>query len=209
MTRPGPGVGGRGSPQDSQAPRKGVAQAREVTKLLADWGKGVELAQSRLMELIYDELRQLATAQLRRERRDHTLQTSALVHEAYLRLSEQKHVRWRSRAHFFGIAARMMRRVLVNHAREKGCAKRGGGAVHLPLAEAAVVSEERLAECLAVDEALEALATVDPQQAKVVELRYFGGLNRQEIAETLGISLPTVARRLRVARARLYRSLKG
>ena len=115
--------------------------------------------------------------------------------------------RWQNRAHFFGIAAQMMRRVLVNHARDRVTAKRGGGVEPLPLDEAALVSEEHLAECLAVDEALELLARDHPQQARAVELRYFGGLNRQEIAEILGISVPTVARRLRVARAWLCRHL--
>lgn len=159
------------------------------------------------MELIYEELRRLASARLNRERRDHTLQTSALVHEAYLRLVDQQQVKWRNRGHFYAIAARMMRRVLVNHARDRACAKRGGGARHLPIEEAALLPEERLGESLAVHHALDRLAVDYPQQAKVVELKYFGGLDREAIAETLGISVPTVSRRLRMARAWLYRHM--
>ncbi len=161
------------------------------------------------MERVYGELCRQAAAQLRHERPDHTFQTSALVHEAYLRLVEQKHVQWQNRAHFFGIAAQMMRRILVNHARDRVTAKRGGGKQRRPLGEAFLVAEEHPAECLAVDEALEVLARENPQQARAVELRYFGGLNREEIAEVLGISVPTVARRLRVARAWLCRHLYG
>lgn len=181
----------------------------DITRLLQVWGEGDEEALDQLMELIYDEMHRQAAAQLRRERADHTLQTSALVHEAYLRLVDQKRVQWKNRAQFFGIAAQMMRRVLVNHARARTRVKRGGGAEHLPLDQVALVSKERLAECLFVDQALELLARESPQQAKAVELRYFGGMNREEIAEVLGVSLPTVARRLRVARAWLYRHLKG
>ena len=179
----------------------------QITRLLERWSEGNQTPRDQLMELIYDELCRLASAQLRRERSGHTLQTSALVHEAYLRLVDQRHVRWQNRAHFFGIAAQMMRRVLVNHARARVTAKRGGGSEVLPLDEAALGSEERLAECLAVDQALAVLARDSPQQARAVELRYFGGLNRGEIAEVLGVSVPTVARRLRVARARLCRQL--
>lgn len=179
----------------------------DITQLLEDWTEGDSEALDRLMEVIYDELSRMASAQLRCERPDHTLQTSALVHEAYMRLVAQRHVRWQNRAHFLGIAAQMMRRVLVNHARDRVCAKRGGGAVHLPLDEAALISKEQLAECLAVDGALNSLAAVNPQQARVVELRYFGGLSRKEIAEVLSISQPTVGRRLRVARAWLCRHL--
>ncbi len=181
----------------------------DITRLLREWSGGDAGALDQITEQIYDELRRLAAAQLRRERPGHTLQTAALVHEAYLRLVGQRHVQWQNRAHFLAIAARMMRRVLVNHARDRVCAKRGGGAPHIPLDATAVVSEDHLAECLAVDQALELLAGVNPQQAEAVELRYFGGLKREEIAEALGISVPTVARRLRVARAWLCRHLRG
>ena len=184
-----------------------MKERADITELLGNWAGGDQEALNRFAELIYGELRRLAAAQLRRERTDHTLQTSALVHEAFLRLVDQRHVRWQNRAHFFAIAAQMMRRVLVNHAQARVCAKRGAGAEPVPLESVALVSGDRLAESLAVDEALEHLAAVNPQAAKVVELRYFGGLNRGEIAEVLGISIPTVARRLRVARAWLCRHL--
>ena len=179
----------------------------DITRLLDDWRRGDEEALSQLMQLIYGELEQLATAYLRRERPSHTLQTSALVNEVYLRLLGQQHVKWQNRAHFYGIAARMMRRILANYARDRLAAKRGGGAEHLPLDEAMLLPEESLAETVAVDEALRRLAAVHPQQARVVEMRYFGGMKSDEIAEVLGISVPTVARRWRVARAWLYRSL--
>ena len=184
-------------------------QTGDITELLRSWTGGDDKAFDHLAELIYGELRKLAAVQLRRERSEHTLQTSALVHEAYLRLVDQRHVQWQNRAHFFGIAAQMMRRILVNYARDRATAKRGGGAERRPLDETALVSEGNLAECLAVDEALEILARDSPQQAKAVELRYFGGLNSKEIAEVLGLSVPTVARRLRVARAWLCRHLDG
>lgn len=186
-----------------------MEKAGEITKLLDDWRHGDPKALDQLMQLIYDELRQLASAYLRRERPDHTLQTTALVHEAFLRLVGQQHVEWQNRAHFYGIAARMMRRLLANHARDRLAAKRRGSARHLSLDETVLPPEEVLAETLAVDDALKSLAAIRPQQAEVVELRYFGGLTSEEIAEVLGISVPTVARRWRVARAWLYRSLKA
>ncbi|MCH9647464.1 MAG: sigma-70 family RNA polymerase sigma factor [Deltaproteobacteria bacterium] len=184
-------------------------EAGEITGLLQDWAEGNEETHTQLMELIYGELCRLASSRLRQERSDHTLQTSALVHEAYLRLLGQKQVSWQDRGHFFAMAARMMRRILVNHARDRVCAKRGGGVEHLPLEESVCLPMDRPEECIAVDEALGALAAVHPQQAKVVELRYFGGLNRDEIGESLGLSRPTIARRLRVARIWLYRYLHG
>ena len=186
-----------------------MKKAGDITQLLEQWKQGDEGALSQLMELIYDELHRMATACLRRERPDHTLQSSALVHEAYLRLVDQKQLDWQNRAHFLAIAARTMRQILVNHARDRFCAKRGGGAEHLPLDEAAAVPDERLAEYLAVDEALTSLAAADAQQAEIMELYYFGGLSRQEIAGDLGVSVPTVARRLEVARAWLYRHIRG
>ena len=156
------------------------------------------------MRLIYGELRQIASTYLRRERANHTLQSQALVNEAYLRLADQQHVEWQNRAHFFGIAAQMMRRILANHARDRLCAKRGAGAEHLPLDESSSAVDSRLSEYLAIDEALDQLAKENAQQAKIVELRYFGGLSREEVAEVLGISVPTISRRWRVARAWLY-----
>lgn len=181
----------------------------DVTLLLTRARAGDEAAANELFDAVYGELRSIAGRIFGSRQAGHTLQPTALVHEAYLRLVGQRHVQWQNRAHFLAIAARMMRRVLVNHARDRVCAKRGGGAPHIPLDATAVVSEDHLAECLAVDQALELLAGVNPQQAEAVELRYFGGLKREEIAEALGISVPTVARRLRVARAWLCRHLRG
>ncbi|MDY7093665.1 MAG: sigma-70 family RNA polymerase sigma factor [Acidobacteriota bacterium] len=195
-----------------------IGRMREITQLLQDWDEADETSRSRLMELIYDELCRLAQGRLRKERRDHTLQTAALVHEAYLRLVDQRHVRWQSRAHFFAVASTMMRRVLINHARDRSTAKRGGGAPHLQLDERLLPSgnlgegggepRERWDDWLALDQALSRLAEAHPQQARAVELRYFAGLGQEEIAEVLGLSRATVTRRLRVARAWLYRHLR-
>ena len=181
----------------------------DITQLLQDWAQGDEEALNQLMLQVYDELQRLATSYLRRERSDHTLQPAALVHEAYLRLVDQRRVRWQNRSHFYGIAAQMMRRVLTNHARDRVSAKRGGGAEHLPLDEALAGSDDPWTEYLAVDEALGSLASVSPEQAKIMELFYFGGLSREEIADIVDISVPTVARRLRIARAWLYRQIHG
>ena len=179
----------------------------EITRLLIAWSGGDEKALDKLMPLVYGRLRRLAASYLRQERPDHTLQTSALVNEAYLRLIAQEQVNWRDRAHFFAIAAQMMRRILVDHARHHGYAKRGGSAKNLLPVELDRVTIERDPDVIAVDEALNALAEKDPQQAKLVELRYFGGLKKEEIAEVLGISSATVTRRWRLAKAWLYRYL--
>jgi RNA polymerase sigma factor (TIGR02999 family) len=193
---------------------------RDITELLQHWDQADQTERSRLMERIYDELCSLAKGRLRKERPDHTLQTAALVHEAYLRLVDQRHVRWQSRAHFFAVASTMMRRVLINHARDRSTAKRGGNAPHLQLDErllspfeglgAGATGEprERWDDWLALDQALSRLGEVHPQQARAVELRYFAGLGQEEIAEVLGLSRATVTRRLRVARAWLYRHLR-
>ncbi|RMH15851.1 MAG: sigma-70 family RNA polymerase sigma factor [Acidobacteria bacterium] len=180
----------------------------EITRWLAEWAGGDEHALDRLLPAIYDELRGLASAYLERERRSHTLETSALVHEAFLRLLEQRHVAWESRRHFFAIAARMMRRILVDYARRRNYRKRGGRLRHLSLDEG-LVPVEITPELAALDDALRDLAEVSPEQAQVVELRFFGGLRRREIAEILGLSEPTVSRRWRVARAWLFRHLYG
>lgn len=182
-------------------------KAGEVTRLLLAWSDGDEHALADLMPRVYDELRSLAASYLRRERPGHTLQTSALVHEAYLRLVDQTRVRWHDRRHFFGIAAQAMRRVLVDHARGHLYAKRGGGARRLSLDEALTAAAESAPELVALDEALDRLAAADPQQAKIVELRFFGGLTGEEIGELLGVSVSTVTRGWRLARAFLYRSL--
>ncbi len=183
-------------------------ESGEITRWLSEWARGDEGALDRLVPRIYDELRSLASNYLRREHTGHTLETSALIHEAFVRLVGQQHVAWESRSHFFGIASRMMRRILVDHARAHRYGKRGGGFRHLPLDETAV-PVEITPELEALDDALRDLAAVSPEQARIVELRYFGGLGRAEIAEVLGVSVPTVARRWRVARAWLFRHLRG
>ena len=186
-----------------------IASSREVTQLLVEWSNGDKAALEKLLPLVSDELRRLARRYMRKEGPDHTLQTSALVNEAYLRLVDQKRVRWQNRAHFFGIAAQLMRRILIDHARRYRYAKRGGGALRVTLDEAAIVSEERAAELLALDQALEQLAAMDARKGRIVELRFFGGLNLEETAEVLGISSPTVQREWRAAKAWLHSTLRA
>jgi RNA polymerase sigma factor (TIGR02999 family) len=181
--------------------------APDVTQLLHRWSSGNRNALDNLTPVVYDELRRLAGIYLSRERSDHTLQATALVHEAYMKLVDQKNVRWQNRAHFFGIAAQMIRRILVDHARGVRAAKRGGGAMALSLDEALGVSEKRDLEIEALDDALAALAKIDPQQARVVELRFFTGLSIEETAEVLGISDSTVKRDWVSAKAWLFREL--
>ncbi len=184
-------------------------EPQRLTELLVAWSDGDQKALNDLFPLVYDELRQLARRHMRRERRGHTLRTTALVNDAYLRLVDQRQVRWQNRAHFFAIAAQMMRRILVDHARAKRYEKRGGGAAHVPLEEAAVIAQGKEAEIIALDEALVALAEIDPRRARVVELRYFGGLSNEEIAEVLKVSPNTVTRDWNMARAWLYQELSG
>jgi RNA polymerase sigma factor (TIGR02999 family) len=184
-----------------------VLSSREVTQLLVSWSDGNEAALNQLTPLVYDELRRLASRYLRNERPDHTLQSTDLVHEAYLRLVDQQNVRWQSRAHFFGIAAQMIRRILVDHARRRQAVKRGAGPVKLALDEAVVASEPRDFDLVALDEALENLAKLDPQQSRVVELRFFAGLSIEETAEVLKISSATVKRDWTTAKAWLFRDL--
>ena len=185
-----------------------ISSAHQVTQLLIDWSKGDRAALDQLMPLVNAELRRLAAHYMRRERPGHTLQTSALVNEAYLRLIDQKSVNWQSRAHFFGIAAQLIRQILIDHARKRQSAKRGG-AQQVSLGETAVVSRERSIELLALDEALDRLAAFDPRKARIVELRFFGGLNLDETAEVMGISSPTVQREWRSAKAWLHHSLSA
>jgi len=180
----------------------------EVTVLLSELAKGNPEAESKLIPLVYDELRRMADRYMRREREDHTLQTTALVHEAYLKLVEQHSVDWQSRAHFFGIAAQVMRRVLIDHARGHVREKRGGGQRAVPLDEALVFSPERASAFLELDEALDRLAAIDARQAKIVELRFFGGLTVEEVADVLAISPKTVKRDWSVAKAWLHGELK-
>jgi RNA polymerase sigma factor (TIGR02999 family) len=178
----------------------------EVTRLLQSWSCGEKEALNELVPLIHRELRGLATACLRRERRDHTLQPTALVHEAYLRLVDQTQVQCQNRAQFFAIAANLMRQILVDHARHHLAAKRGGGN-KASIEEAAEVAQRREVDLVALDEALGKLAQLDPRQSRVVELRFFGGLTEEEIAEVLGVSATTVKRDWRIARAFLHRRL--
>ncbi len=160
------------------------------------------------MPVVYEELRRLAKQHLRRERPDHTLQATALVHEAYLRLVDQRAVTWQNRAHFFGVAAQLMRRILVDYARRRQAAKRGGAALKVSLNELVLAAEERSEEVVALDEALERLAAMDPRQGRVVELRIFSGLTVEETAEVLGISPATVKREWTMARAWLSREIR-
>jgi RNA polymerase sigma-70 factor, ECF subfamily len=180
----------------------------DVTILLAELTKGNKRAASQLIPLVYDELRRLAGRYMRRERSDHTLQATALVHEAYLKLVEQRSVDWQGRAHFFGIAAQIMRRILIDYARSHLRDKRGGGQEAVPFDEALVISSEQSHELLKLDESLDRLAAIDPRQSKIVELRFFGGLTVEETAEVLGISPKTVKRDWSVAKAWLHGDLK-
>src|SRR5438552_6252812 len=179
----------------------------EVTQLLVAWGDGDQSALDKLMPLVYDELHQMAHRYMAQERPEHTLQTSALVNDAYVRLIDQTNVHWQNRAQFFGIAATSMRRILVGYARRRKRAKRGAGAFQISLDEAAILSDERAAEMVALDEALENLAAVDPRKSQVVELRYFGGLSIDETAEVLKVSPGTVMRDWTLAKAWLRREI--
>lgn len=179
----------------------------EVTQLLVAWSNGDSSARDALMPLVHDELRRLAHRYMGRERGNHTLQTSALVNEAYLRLIDQKDVHWQNRAHFFGIAARIMRRILVDYARKRGFAKRGGNLQPVTLDEAMIVSPERAAEVVALDDALNCLAELDQRKSQIIELRFFGGLSIEETAEVLGVSAGTVMRDWTFAKAWLRREI--
>ena len=179
----------------------------DLTQLLVAWNQGNPAALDQLLPVVYDELRRLAHAYLRRERPDHTLQATALVHEAYLRLIDQNQVTWQNRAHFFGIAAQMMRRILVNHALAKKAEKRGGLQHKLSLDEAVSFADEREVDLVALDDALKTLGTLDPQQSRIVELRFFAGLSIEETAEVLGISPATVKRDWSTAKIWLRREI--
>jgi len=182
--------------------------SKDVTQMLSDWRQGHPEALDRLMPVVYDELPRLADRYLRGERRDHTLQTTALVHEAYLQLVDQKEAHWRNRAHFLAIAAQLMRRILVEHARSRRAAKRGGPEQKVTLDESLELSTKGDISLAALDDALTALEACDPQQSRIVELRFFGGLTVDETAEALGISPRTVSREWRMARAWLHRELE-
>ena len=181
----------------------------EVTELLLDWSNGNQSALDRLMPLVDQELHRLAQHYMRQENPGHTLQTTALVNEAYLRLVDQNRMHWKNRTHFFALSAQLMRRILVDHARKRKYAKRGGNAPKVSLDEAMAVSPERGADLIALDDALERLAAIDPRKSKVVELRFFGGLSVEETAAALGVSEMTVNRDWKMAKAWLYESLNN
>lgn len=180
-----------------------------TTELLTAWSDGDQTARDKLMPLVYEELHRLAHHYMRRESPGHTLQTSALVNEAFVKLVDQKNVRWQNRAHFFGIAAQLMRRILVDHARSRQTSKRGGGVHPVSFDDALYVSDERSAEVVAVHEALEQLAQFDQRKGQIVELRFFGGLSIDETAEVLGVSPGTVMRDWTLAKAWLHREMSG
>jgi RNA polymerase sigma-70 factor, ECF subfamily len=188
-----------------------VSTTPRITELLVQWGAGDEQALASLLPLVYAELRRIAAWQLRGERREHTLAPTALVHELYLRLVDQRDASWQNRAQFFGVAAQLMRRILVGHARTRLAGKRGGGATFVPLDDDADApgAQQDVADVLAIDEALERLARLDPAQARIAELRFFAGLTVEEAAHVLERSPRTVKREWRLARAWLYRELRG
>jgi RNA polymerase sigma-70 factor (ECF subfamily) len=179
----------------------------QITQLLIEWSNGDRAALDKLMPLVYDELRSLARHYMRQERADHTLQTTALVHEAYVRLIDYRKIRWQRRAHFFAIAAQLMRRILVDYARANGRIKRGGLALRVALDEGAILSEQRSVELIALDDALTKLAALDARKSQVVELRFFGGLNNAEVAEVLSVHPNTVIRDWDFAEAWLRREI--
>ena len=180
---------------------------QEVTQLLADWGKGDRSALDKLFPLVQSELRRIAQRQMSQERPGHTLQATALVNEAYLKLAGQQGFDWHNRAHFFAVCAQVMRHILIDHARAHARDKRGGGAIQVSLNEALVVAEDQAAHFIALDEALRVLEGLDPQKSKIIELRYFGGLSIEEAAEVLNISPRTVRREWQRAKAWLYRMM--
>ena len=184
-----------------------IAASHEVTQLLMAWNDGDQSALERLIPLVHAELHRIARRYMRNERAGHTLQTSALINEAYLRLIDAQQVHWQNRAHFFGIAAQLMRRVLVDFARSRGYKKRGGGALQVSLDETMVITKERGEDLVALDEALSALSELDERKGRVVEMRFFGGLSEKEIAEALAVSPETVRRDWRLAKSWLRRRL--
>jgi RNA polymerase sigma factor (TIGR02999 family) len=182
---------------------------KNVTDLLIDWGKGDPEAFETLMPLVYDELHRLASRYLRHERPGHTLQTTALVHETYLKLVDQKNTPWQNRAQFFAVAAQVMRHILVDYARSRRAFKRGGDCYRLSLDESIISFEEKDPDLLVLNEALNSLAAIDPQQSRVVELRVFGGLTVEETAQTLGVSPRTVKREWSMAKAWLHKQMRS
>jgi RNA polymerase sigma-70 factor (ECF subfamily) len=184
-----------------------TSSTKEVTQLLLAWSDGDQTALDQILPLVHGELHRLARRYMQRERVGHALQTTALVNEAYLRLVDWKNVHWQNRAHFFGVAAQLMRRILVDFARSHRYTKRGGKAVQVSLEEAATLSHDRGRDLIALDDALKSLARLDPRKAQIVELKFFGGLSVEEAAEVLKVSPRTVMREWNLARAWLYREL--
>ena len=179
----------------------------EVTEVLARWNEGESQALERLLPMVYDELRKLARNNMRRERHGHTLQPTALVHEAYLRLADRVPAEWRDRGHFFAIVSRVMRQILVDNARRHGAGKRGGDVFRVSIDERALAADSRGADLLKLDDALERLKQLDPRKARIIELRFFGGLTIDECAELLELSAPTVVNETRIARAWLHKEM--
>jgi RNA polymerase sigma factor (TIGR02999 family) len=182
---------------------------KSITQLLVAWSEGNRTALDELVPLVHSELRRIARNYMRGERKGHTLQTTALINEAYVRLVDQKHVKWQNRAHFLALASELMRRILVDYARRRQSQKRGGAALQVTLSEAAEVSNRRTPDLLALDEALTSLAEIDPRRSRVVELRFFGGLSIEETAEVLKVSDTTVERDWTIAKAWLHKTLKS
>lgn len=182
-------------------------QASEITRILQDWNDGDQDAKERLLPFVYDELKRQARILMSRERSDHTLQPTALVHEAFLRLSDQTGIDWKDRSHFYGIASRLMRQILVDHARMHATTKRGNHAIHFSLNDVQIPAEERAGSILVLDEVLQRLEKFDDTQAKIVEMKFFGGMNNGEIADSLEISERTVGREWQAVRLWLYREL--
>jgi len=183
-----------------------TSSSNEVTRLLVDWGNGNQAALDELLPVVYEELHRLAGRYMGRERQGHTLQASALINEAYLRLVDQKSVRWQNRAHFFGVAARLMRQILVDHARSRSRAKRGGDARMVTLTEPSVIAKE-IEDVIALDDALKHLSEMDARKSQIVEMKFFGGLTTEEVAEVLNVTTRTVEREWRKAKAWLYKAV--
>ena len=187
----------------------GENEASEITRILRDWNEGDGTARDELLKVVYDELKRQARILMSRERNGHTLQPTALVHEAFLRIEAITGVVWQDRKHFYGIASRLMRQILVDHARRKASGKRGSRPVHFSIDDVELPVDDRANSLVAINDALDRLATVDAKQAEIVEMRFFGGFTTTEIAETLGVSERTVAREWHTARLWLYREFTG
>jgi RNA polymerase sigma factor (TIGR02999 family) len=186
-----------------------TALTEEITQLLTNWSHGEKEALERLVPLVYPELRRMAKRQMARENPNHTLQTSALINEAYLKLVDSQNIDWQNRGHFFAVSAQVMRHILIDHARQHLYDKRGGGAQHVPLEEAEIIKDERAADLMALDEALSILAKLDSRRSQIIELKFFGGLNAEEIAEVMNISPATVQREWRAAKAWLHHTMSS